>query len=42
MLSHLSIRNLIFIDNAEIEFSDDLCVITGETGAGKSGFVGAL
>lgn len=42
MLSHLSIQNYAIIDELEIEFSGNLNVITGETGAGKSIIVGAL
>ncbi len=42
MLSHLSIQNYAIIDELEIDFSDQLNVITGETGAGKSIIVGAL
>ncbi len=36
MLKSLSIRNLALIDRAEIEFSEGLNVLSGETGAGKS------
>jgi DNA repair protein RecN (Recombination protein N) len=42
MLQKLSIQNYAIIDELEIEFSDKLNVITGETGAGKSIIVGAL
>jgi DNA repair protein RecN (Recombination protein N) len=42
MLQRLSIRNYAIIDELEIDFSDKLNVITGETGAGKSIIVGAL
>jgi DNA repair protein RecN (Recombination protein N) len=42
MLSRLLIRNYAIIDSIEIEFSDQLNVITGETGAGKSILMGAL
>lgn len=42
MLHKLSIQNYAIIDELEIEFSDKLNVITGETGAGKSIIVGAL
>ena len=42
MLQKLSIQNYAIIDELEIEFSDQLNVITGETGAGKSIIVGAL
>ena len=36
MLSHLSIRNVVLIEAADIEFAPGLTVLTGETGAGKS------
>ncbi len=42
MLKHLSIQNYALIDNIEIDFSDGLTIITGETGAGKSILLGAL
>lgn len=42
MLKHLSIRNYALIDQVEVDFSDGLTIITGETGAGKSILLGAL
>ncbi len=36
MLTHLSIRDVVLIDKLDIEFERGLCVLTGETGAGKS------
>jgi len=42
MLFKLSIQNYAIIDELEIDFSSQLNVITGETGAGKSIIVGAL
>ena len=36
MLKYLKIKNIVLIDNLEIEFFDGLNVLTGETGAGKS------
>lgn len=42
MLLRLYIRNYAIIDELEINFSDQLNVITGETGAGKSILLGAL
>lgn len=42
MLHRLSIRNYAIIDKLDIEFSDRMNIITGETGAGKSILVGAL
>ncbi len=42
MLKRLRIRNYALIDALEIDFSDRLTIITGETGAGKSILLGAL
>jgi DNA repair protein RecN (Recombination protein N) len=42
MLKKLSIQNYAIIDQLEIDFSDKLNIITGETGAGKSIILGAL
>lgn len=42
MLARLTIQNYAIIDELEIDFSDTLNIITGETGAGKSIIVGAL
>ncbi|RYY55170.1 MAG: DNA repair protein RecN [Chitinophagaceae bacterium] len=42
MLRQLSIQNYAIIDQLRIDFSGQLNVITGETGAGKSILVGAL
>ncbi|HZH64301.1 MAG TPA: DNA repair protein RecN [Flavisolibacter sp.] len=42
MLSRLSIQNYAIIDKLDIDFSSNLNVITGETGAGKSIIIGAL
>jgi DNA repair protein RecN (Recombination protein N) len=42
MLKKLSVRNYALIDELEIDFSDKLTIITGETGAGKSILLGAL
>lgn len=42
MLNKLSIKNYAIIDRIEINFSNELNIITGETGAGKSILVGAL
>jgi DNA repair protein RecN (Recombination protein N) len=36
MLSRLSIRDIVLIDQLDIDFADGLAVLTGETGAGKS------
>src|SRR5262245_57324006 len=42
MLTELVIRDLALIESAEVERSSGLNALTGETGAGKSLFVGAL
>ena len=42
MLHQLQIHNYAIIDSIEINFSDHLNIITGETGAGKSILMGAL
>ncbi|MGJ4943355.1 DNA repair protein RecN [Bradyrhizobium sp. HKCCYLS1011] len=36
MLARLSIRDIVLIERLDIEFSQGLAVLTGETGAGKS------
>lgn len=42
MLNFLSIQNIVLIDKAEIEFSSGLCILSGETGSGKSILLDAL
>ena len=42
MLTQLDIQNYILIDTLKINLSNQLSVITGETGAGKSIIMGAL
>jgi DNA repair protein RecN (Recombination protein N) len=42
MLKSLHIQNIALIDNAALEFGSGLCVLTGETGAGKSILLDAL
>ncbi|MBY0511314.1 MAG: DNA repair protein RecN, partial [Rhodospirillaceae bacterium] len=36
MLTHLSIRDVVIVDKLDVDFAAGLCVLTGETGAGKS------
>lgn len=42
MIKSLHIRNYAIIESLEINFSEGLTIITGETGAGKSILLGAL
>ena len=42
MLKSLHIENIAVIERANVEFSDGLGVMTGETGAGKSVMIDAL
>ena len=42
MLQNLKIYNYALIDELNIDFTDGLTVITGETGSGKSILLGAL
>src|ERR1700722_13514539 len=42
MLNSLSIRNVVLIEDLYLEFKKGLCVLTGETGAGKSILLDAL
>ena len=36
MLLNLHVKNMALIDEIEIDFSENLNILTGETGAGKS------
>jgi DNA repair protein RecN (Recombination protein N) len=42
MLRTLSIRDVVLIDRLDLDFHPGLCVLTGETGAGKSILLDAL
>lgn len=42
MLVNLHVKNLAIIDEVEVDFSDQLNVLTGETGAGKSIIIGSI
>ena len=42
MLRALSIRNVLLIEHLDLSFASGLCVLTGETGAGKSILLDAL
>ncbi|MBR0164074.1 MAG: DNA repair protein RecN [Lachnospiraceae bacterium] len=42
MLQSLYVKNLALIDEAEIDFTEGLNILTGETGAGKSVLIGSI
>lgn len=42
MLLNLHVKNLAIIDEIEVYFSDNLNILTGETGAGKSVIIGSI
>lgn len=42
MLEHLHVKNLALIREAEIDFTEGLNILTGETGAGKSIIIGSV
>lgn len=42
MLKHITIHNFALIEHVEVDFSAGFSVITGETGHGKSVFLGAI
>lgn len=42
MLEHLHVKNLALIHKAEIDFTEGLNILTGETGAGKSIVIGSV
>ena len=42
MIHHISIENFAIIKNSEIDFTDGLNIITGETGSGKSIVIEAI
>lgn len=42
MLERLSIKNYALIDSLDLDFTEGLTILTGETGAGKSIMLGAL
>ena len=42
MLQYLTITNLALLERASIDFDEGFTLVTGETGAGKSVFLGAL
>lgn len=42
MLKHLSIKSVAVIDELNIDFTPGLCILSGETGAGKSIIIDAI
>jgi len=42
MLQNLHVKNLALIDEAEVDFSEGLNILSGETGAGKSVIIGSI
>src|SRR5271169_3538674 len=42
MLARLAIRDIVLIDQLDLEFARGLTILTGETGAGKSILLDAL
>ena len=42
MIEHISIKDFAVIDNIDVDFTDGLSVITGETGSGKSILITAI
>jgi DNA repair protein RecN (Recombination protein N) len=42
MLTSLAIRDIVLIERLDLAFEPGLCVLTGETGAGKSILLDAL
>ncbi len=42
MLQNIHVRNLALIDETEVELSEGLNILTGETGAGKSIIIGSI
>lgn len=42
MLQSLHVKNLALIDEAEVDFTEGLNILSGETGAGKSIIIGSI
>ena len=42
MLLGLHVKNFAIIDEVEVDFRDNLNILTGETGAGKSILIGSI
>ena len=42
MLINLHVKNLALIEETEVDYTDHLNILTGETGAGKSILIGSI
>ena len=42
MLQNLHVKNLALIEEAEVDFTEGLNILSGETGAGKSIIIGSM
>ena len=42
MLQNLHVKNLALIDETEVDFTNGLNILSGETGAGKSIIIGSI
>lgn len=42
MLKHLHVKNFAVVKDVEVDFTDNLNILTGETGAGKSVIIGSI
>lgn len=42
MLTHLHVKNFAVVKDVEVDFTDNLNILTGETGAGKSVIIGSV
>jgi DNA repair protein RecN (Recombination protein N) len=42
MLNNLVINNLVLVKNTNINFEDGFCIITGQSGSGKSVILNAI
>lgn len=42
MLAYLHVKNLAVVEDIEVEFGDNLNILTGETGVGKSVIIGSI
>ena len=42
MLTHLHVKNLAIVEDVKVDFSDNLNILTGETGVGKSLIIGSI